>query len=115
MGGGSHLDFWRRLFNVNQIIEQLAGKRAGAATAFIVIFCGVFAASLAWPARIGSAAGSRRVGSQLHQHALQLAAEPATAPAPPEETAEDDKDVPTSQADKYITVFESLQKEHTLT
>ena len=65
---------------MNQIIEQLAGKRAGAATAFIVIFCGVFAASLAWPAPIGSAAGSRRVGSQLDQHALQLAAEPATAP-----------------------------------
>ena len=100
---------------MNQIIEQLAGKRAGAATAFIVIFCGVFAASLAWPARIGSAAGSRRVGSQLHQHALQLAAEPATAPAPPEETDEDDKDVPTSQVDKYISVYESMQKDHNLT
>src|SRR6266481_964116 len=107
MGGGSYLDFWRRLFNVNQIIEQLAGKRAGAATAFIVIFCGVFAASFAWPAPIGS---------RLHQHALQLAAAPATAPAPASETdEEDDKDVPTSQVDKYISVYESMQKDHNLT
>ena len=67
-------------------------------------------------AALGAATGgSRPVGSQLRQHALQLAAEPATAPAPPEETDEDDKDVPTSQVDKYISVYESMQKDHNLT
>ena len=46
----------------------------------------------------------------------ELAAEPATAPAPPSETdEEDDKDVPTSQVDKYISVYESMQKDHNLT
>jgi hypothetical protein len=46
---------------------------------------------------------------------MQLAAEPATAPAPASETDEDDKDVPTSQVDKYISVYESMQKDHNLT
>ncbi len=101
---------------MNQIIEQLAGTRASAATAFITIICGVLVASSAWATPFGSARGSRRVESQLQHRALQLAAEPATAPAPAEETdGEDDKDVPTSQVDKYISVYESMQKDHNLT
>ena len=68
-------------------------------------------ASIAWSAPTRSAAGK----SQLQDRALQLAAEPATAPAPPSETDEDDKDVPTSQVDKYISVYESMQKDHNLT
>jgi predicted PurR-regulated permease PerM len=99
---------------VNQIINQSAGKRASASTAVIVIICGAFVlvASLALAA---AADGSRPIRSQFEQHALQLAAEPATAPAPPQETDEDDKDVPTSQVDKYISVYESMQKDHNLT
>jgi len=100
---------------VNQIIEQLAGKRAGATTAFILVLCGVLTVSIAWSAPSGSADGSGTVRSQLRERALQLAAEPATAPAPPEETDEDDKDVPTNQVDKYISVYESMQKDHNLT
>jgi hypothetical protein len=46
---------------------------------------------------------------------MHLAAEPATAPAPASETDEDDKDVPTNQVDKYISVYESMQKDHGLT
>jgi hypothetical protein len=100
--------------NVNQIINQLAGKRASAATAMIAIICGAFvlAASLVLAAATD---GSRPVRSHLQHQALQLAAEPATAPAPPQETDEDDKDVPTSQVDKYISVYESMQKDHNLT
>jgi len=36
-------------------------------------------------------------------------------PAPASETDEDDKDVPTSQVDKYISVYEAMQKDHNLT
>jgi hypothetical protein len=100
---------------VKTIIELLADKRTGAANAVIAIICGSFAmlpASAAFGLALG---GSRPIGTQLQQHALQLAAEPETAPAPPEETDEDDKDVPTSQVDKYISVYESMQKDHNLT
>ena len=114
-GRWSFLDFLAEAFNVNKIIERLTGMRARAATAFITIICGVFAATLAWSAPIASAGHSPRIKSQLPQHALRLAASPATAPAPPSETDEDDKDVPTSQVDKYISVYESMQKDHNLT
>jgi hypothetical protein len=103
---------------VNPIKSALAATRTGAATAVIAIICGTFAmlpASLASAAPIGSC-GSHRDGSQLQPRTFQLAAEPATAPAPPSETdEEDDKDVPTSQVDKYISVYESMQKDHNIT
>jgi hypothetical protein len=102
------------LFDVNQIKSTVAGVRAGAATAFILVFCGVFTASMAWSAS-RSEDRSGAVKSQLRDRAMQLAAEPATAPAPASETDEDDKDVPTSQVDKYISVYESMQKDHNLT
>ena len=103
---------------MNQIINQFAGKRTGVATAVTAIICGAFAmlpASFASAAQVRAYDGSRRVKSQLQHRDLQLAAEPATAPAPAEETDEDDKDVPTSQVDKYISVYESMQKDHNLT
>ena len=89
--------------------------RAVAASTFILVFCGVFMASIAWSSLSGSADGYPTVKSQLGTRARQLAAEPATAPAPPSETDEDDKDVPTNQVDKYISVYESMQKDHNLT
>jgi hypothetical protein len=70
------------------------------------------------PAARASAAptGSRELDSRIQPPALQLAAEPGTAPAPAAETDdEDDKDVPTSKVDKYIAVYESMQKDHNLT
>jgi hypothetical protein len=112
-GRCSYPDFLRRLFNVNTI------KRTGATYAVIAIIFGAFAilpASLASAAAtIGSTDGSRPVRSQLRQHALQIAAEPETEPEPADATDEDDKDVPTSQVDKYISVYESMQKDHNLT
>ena len=89
---------------MNQIKSTVAAMRMGAATALIAIICGVFMASIVWSAP-----------SQSRERARRLAAEPATAPAPAEETDEDDKDVPTNQVDKYISVYESMQKDHNLT
>ena len=97
---------------MNQIIDRLAGKRAGAAAVIAIAF-GAFAilpASLVLAAPIDGARACR-----LQRHALQLAAEPATAPAPASETGDDDKDVPTSQVDKYISVYEAMQKDHNMT
>lgn len=86
---------------MNQINQPLAGMRASATTAMIAIICalGMLPASPAWSAT---------------RHATQIAAEPS-APSPPSDTDDDDKDVPTSQVDKYISVYESMQKDHNLT
>jgi hypothetical protein len=112
------LDFWRRLFEVNQINQAFAPKRARAAlVAIAIIFgaIGTFPASIAWSAPAASTHSSGRIGSHLKREALQLAAEPA-APAAPDQAADDeDADVPTSQVDKYIGVYEAMQKDHNLT
>jgi hypothetical protein len=100
---------------VKTVFERLADKRIGATNAVIAIICGAFAILPASAVLAAPADRSRPVRSQLERHALQLAAEPSTAPAPPAETDEDDKDVPTSQVDKYISVYESMQKDHNLT
>jgi len=100
---------------VKTIIERLADKRTGATNAMLAIICGAFAILPASRVMAAPMDGSRPTRSQIRQDAVQLAAEPATAPAPPEETDEDDKDVPTSQVDKYISVYESMQKDHNLT
>ena len=100
---------------MNQIIDRLAATRAGATTAMIAIICGY---SRCCRRRRASATpvGSHELDSRIQPRALQLAAEPETAPAPAAETDdEDDKDVPTSKVDKYIAVYESMQKDHNLT
>jgi hypothetical protein len=104
---------------VNQIKKAFALVRNSAATGLIAVICAAFAilpASLAWSAPIGPPGRSSGAQSRLRQLALQFAASPATAPAPPEETGEaDDKDVPTSQVDRYISVYEAMQKDHNMT
>jgi hypothetical protein len=105
----------RRLLNVKQIERAFALVRDGSAIALIAIVCGAFAILPASRVLAMPTDDARPAGSRLQNHALQLAAEPSTAPAPPEETDEDDKDVPTSQVDKYISVYESMQKDHNLT
>jgi hypothetical protein len=92
---------------VNQIKGPFAGIRAGAATAMIAIIC---AAVGVWPI---SRAWSAPTGQRMHQR-LQLAAEQAAPVAEPE-AADDDKGVATSQVDKYISVYEAMQKDHNLT
>jgi len=102
---------------VDQINEPIAGRRAGAAIAVIAIICGAIGmmpALLAWPARAASTGISRRIKPQHHPQAIQLAAQPA-APAAPAENDDDDTDVPTGQVDKYISVYEAMQKDHNLT
>jgi hypothetical protein len=98
---------------VKTIIGRLAGKRTTIAVTAII--CGAFAILPASQASAALTDGARAIGSQLRQHALLLAAEPATEPEPADATDEDDKDVPTSQVDKYISVYESMQKDHNLT
>jgi len=97
---------------VYQINQLFTGKRAGAVTVVIAIICGaiaMLAPSLAW-----TAGSSGQVHSQPQRQALQLAAEPA-APVAQDDTDDDDKDVPTGQVDKYINVYEAMQKDHNLT
>lgn len=91
---------------MNKINQIFAGTTAGAATAVIAIICGAIAIAQAAPA-----------GSAVAQHprpALRLAADHA-APVAQDEANEDDKDVPTSQVDKYINVYQAMQKDHGLT
>jgi len=109
--------FLAEAIKVHQINEPITGKRAGAAIAVMAIICGAIGmmpASLAWPAPVASTDSSRQIKSQRQQQILQLAAQSA-APVAQEETDDDDKDVPTSQVDKYISVYEVMQKDHNLT
>lgn len=87
---------------MNQITQPLAAMRACATTAVIAIICtlGMLPASAAWSAT---------------RHVTQIAAEPSAPSSSPSDTDDDDKDVPTSQVDKYISVYESMQKDHNLT
>jgi len=102
---------------VYQINQPIAGKRAGAAIAAMAIIgaaIGMCSASPAWPAPVASTHGSGRINCQPQPQALQLAAESA-APAAQEESDDEDKEVPTSQVDKYISIYEAMQKDHNLT
>ena len=102
---------------MDQINQPIAGKRAGAAIAVMAIICGaigMWPASMAWPAPVASTDSSRQINCQRQPQALQLAAESA-APAAQEESDDEDKEVPTSQVDKYISIYEAMQKDHNLT
>ncbi|HZC46965.1 MAG TPA: hypothetical protein VE243_10850 [Candidatus Acidoferrum sp.] len=104
------LDFQRRLFDVKQNIQQFTGKRASAALAVTAILCGAFAmmpVSRAWAAATAPA--------QSQHPGLRLAAEPTVPTTPDAAADDDDKDVPTSQVDKYINVYGAMQKDHSLT
>lgn len=99
-----------------QINEPIAGKRAGAAIAVMAIICGAMAmwpASTAWPAPVASTDSSRQTACQHHAQTVQLAAA-AAAPVAQDETGDEDKDVPSSQVEKYISVYEAMQKDHNL-
>ncbi len=96
------------------IIGRLAAKRT--TSAVIAIIFGAFAILPASLALAASTDGARAIGSQLRQlpsSSLRLSRRPSQSLA--EATDEDDKDVPTSQVDKYISVYESMQKDHNLT
>ena len=93
---------------MNQINRPLAGGRIGATLAVIAIILGAIAmlpASRAWSAQAG----------QARPQALQPAAEPATAVAQDDSDDADSGDVPTSQVDKYISIYAAMQKDHNLT
>lgn len=100
------------------LIDQVfAGKPARAALVAMAIICGAiatFPASIAWSAPVASTGSSGRINSRLQDQSLQFAAESA-APAAPDQTGDDDTDVPTSQVDKYIGVYAAMQKDHNLT
>jgi hypothetical protein len=91
---------------VYQINQALAPMRTIAA---IAIICGTIVmvqVSRAWPGD-----SSRAISREFQ---AQLAAEPAS-PVAQDDSDDDDKDVPTSQVDKYINVYEAMQKDHNLT
>ena len=117
MGGAATWISCGGYFKVNPIKNVLA-VRTGAATAMIAIVCGNSRCCRRRSRRPRQSdfLALTESDSQLQPPTLQLAAEPATAPAPASETDdEDDKDVPTSQVDKYISVYESMQKDHNIT
>ena len=92
---------------MNQINQPFAGARMGATLAMIAIILGALGmlpAARAWSASTG----------QARHQPLQLAAASAS-PLAQDADDDDNQDVPTSQVDKYISVYESMQKDHNLT
>ncbi len=104
MSVAGELDLSRRLFDVNQIKGPFAPMRAGAATAAIAIIC---AAVGMLPVARGVVCAHRPASS-----ARGRTSGPGSRARSPDD---DDKDVPTSQVDKYISVYEAMQKDHNLT
>jgi hypothetical protein len=102
-----YLDLWRRLFSVNQINQPFAGRRTGATLAAIAIILGAIGMLPATRARSAST-------RQPQHQPIQLVAAPANSLAQ-DGSDDDNQDVPTSQVDKYISVYESMQKDHNLT
>ena len=104
---------------MNQIKAPCAGIRAGSGIVTIALVCaaiGILPPSLAWSGPARPAGSSRWIDRQVHRPGPRLAAEPATTPPEDEtNTDNDDKDVPTGQVDKYIKVYEAMQKDHNLT
>lgn len=92
---------------MNQINQPFVGGRTSAMLAMIAIILGAIGmlpVSRAWAAS----------SCQPQHQPLQLVA--ATASPLVQDSDEDDnQDVPTSQVDKYISVYESMQKDHNLT
>ena len=92
---------------MNQINQPFAGVRTGATLAMIAIILGalgMLAAARAWSASTG----------QAQRQPLQLVTAPAI-PLAQDGSEDDNQDVPTSQVDKYISVYEAMQKDHNLT
>lgn len=85
---------------MHQINAPFMGTRAFVA---IAIICGAILAlpaARAWPAAVGS---SSKLASDFPGRLVQ------------DDSDDDDKDVPTSQVDKYISVYTAMQKDHSLT
>ncbi len=101
---------------MDQINEPYPGKLTGAVIAALVICgsVGIGRAALARPIPAPAPRGVRQIDFKLPSHTVQLAADPGAEP-PQSNDSDDDKDVPTSQVDKYISVYEAMQKDHSLT
>jgi hypothetical protein len=112
------LDFRRWPFKVHQINEPYPGKlKSGATIAAIGLVCGLLwmpDCALAAPTQPALAIASHRLDASQKSPML-IAADPNAEPPEKEDGADDDKDVPTSQVDKYISVYEAMQKDHNLT
>jgi hypothetical protein len=107
-------DLWRRPSIMYRTRQPYSRVRTGAALAVITI---IFAAIGTLPAPVArAAASSGRVPARSQQPSPLLAAEPTAAPVAQDDSDDDqDKDVPTSQVNKYINVYEAMQKDHSLT
>jgi hypothetical protein len=103
---------------MDQVNQPNPGKLTRAVIAATVIIfgsIGIGRAALTRPIPATATGGVRHIDFNLPSHAVQLAAEPETEPEPADAAPDDEKDVPTSQVDKYISVYEAMQKDHNLT
>src|SRR5271163_3231930 len=98
-------DLWRRpsiMYRTKQLYSRVRSGAAIGAITIILAALGTLPASPAWAA--GSSGESH---CQFENPAPRLAAEPTAAPVAQDDSndEDDDKDVATSQVDKYISVY----------
>jgi len=100
------------MYRTKQLYSRVRSGAAIGAITIILAALGTLPASPAWAA--GSSGESQ---CQFDNPAPRLAAEPTAAPVAQDDSndEDDDKDVATSQVDKYISVYEAMQKDHSLT
>lgn len=93
---------------VDQEFERKERRRGGASVAAAVIFTvAATVGARAWARPIGAVRGIRfaRMAHAVAGGSYRIALE---------NSGDDDKDVPTSQVNKYIAVYKAMQKNHSL-
>jgi hypothetical protein len=98
---------------VYRINRPISGNRRSAKIAAVAIICGAVAilGPRAWSAPAGATDGHREFNRQITRFAVAS----RTRIAQTEPGDDDDKEVPPAQVDKYINVYQSMQKDHNLT
>jgi hypothetical protein len=102
-----------KMYRINRPISgSRRSARMAVKFAAIAIICGAVAilGNRAWSAPAGAADGHREFNRQITRFAV--ASQSRIAQTEPDD---DDKEVPPAQVDKYVNVYQAMQKDHSLT
>jgi hypothetical protein len=102
------------ILKMHKISSLIWGNRRGAKMLALAPICAAIAipGARAWSA----AASASNVSRELHRQVISFAITSPTRTAQADsDQDDDDKDVPPAQVDKYVNVYQSMQKNHGLT
>jgi hypothetical protein len=102
------------ILKMYKISSLVWGNRRSANISAVALFCAAIAipGARAWSAPTGAADRHREFRRQVISFAITSPTRTAQTDRDPDD---DDKDVPPAQVDKYVNVYQSMQKNHGLT